>query len=71
MSIRSKNVVRGKFPKVYEYNHPESGTYYLVDVFTIAPILSGGSKRTVHFSEKHKNPWFTFQVQRKTSLKYL
>ena len=31
MSIRSKNVVRAKFPKVYEYNHTKSGTYYLVD----------------------------------------
>jgi hypothetical protein len=31
MSIRSKNIVRAKFPKVYEYNHPKSGIYYLVD----------------------------------------
>jgi len=31
MFFRSKNIVRAKFPKVYEYNHPKSGTYYLVD----------------------------------------
>jgi len=31
MSIRSKNIVRAKFPKVYEYEHRNSGTYYLVD----------------------------------------
>jgi Circularly permutated YpsA SLOG family len=26
-------------------------------VFTIAPILTGGSKRTVDFALKHKKPW--------------
>jgi integrase len=31
MAVRSKNIVRVKFPKVYEYNHPKSGTYFLVD----------------------------------------
>jgi len=31
MNIRSKNIVRATFPKVYEYKHRNSGTYYLVD----------------------------------------
>ena len=31
MKIRSKKLVRTTFPKVYKYNHRNSGTYYLVD----------------------------------------
>jgi hypothetical protein len=26
-------------------------------VFTIAPMLTGGSKRTAEFAEKHRKPW--------------
>ena len=26
-------------------------------IFTIAPTLTGGSKRTAEFAEKHKKPW--------------
>ena len=32
MNSRSRNIVQVKFPRVYEYNHPKSGTYFLVDV---------------------------------------
>ena len=31
MKLRNQNIVRAKFPRVYEYNHPKSGTYFLVD----------------------------------------
>ena len=31
MSFRSKNIVRAKFPRVYEYEHPKTGRYFLVD----------------------------------------
>ena len=31
MITRNKNIVRAKFPRVYEYHHPKSGTYFLVD----------------------------------------
>jgi len=31
MKLRSENLVRAKFPKVYQYNHRKTGTYFLVD----------------------------------------
>lgn len=31
MNSRSRNIVRVKFPRVYEYIHPKTGTYFLVD----------------------------------------
>jgi hypothetical protein len=31
MVLRNKNIIRVKFPRVYEYSHLRSGIYYLVD----------------------------------------
>ena len=49
-----KETPTSSYPRRTEWNVRDSdGTV----VFTIAPILTGGSKRTVDFALKHKKPW--------------
>jgi Circularly permutated YpsA SLOG family len=40
-------------------------------LFSIAPVLSGGSKRTVEFARKHKKPWLHVYRDQKAAAEQL